>query len=80
MTKEELKTRLKKENIDPHAYSLEGGVNRYDAYCLDHQGNAWLVYFSERGEKSDLQTFESELEACDFFLRWIIEDPSTRHK
>ena len=29
----------------------------------------WQVYYSERGSKSGLKLFETESEACEFFLR-----------
>ena len=36
--------------------------------CIVREGK-WQVYYSERGNKSGLKVFETETEACEFFLR-----------
>ncbi len=80
MNKEELKKALDKEGIHPHYYSLNGlQGGPYDGTSiLDKEGNKWLVYYFERGEKWDMHVFDTEDEACRFFLKWISSDPMTR--
>lgn len=55
--------------IPSDAYSLEGGLPN-EAFCIGHDpdGNRWEVYYSERGRKSGLRTFDSEDEACSYFI------------
>jgi hypothetical protein len=56
--------------IDPRSYRIrEGG--RDDGLCLMLEDGRWRVFFSERGERRDIQGYESEDEACVEFLRWI---------
>ncbi|MCA3159972.1 MAG: hypothetical protein ING21_09965 [Burkholderiales bacterium] len=35
-----------------------------DHYCLVKKGDAWVVYFIERGEETYFRSFSSEHEAC----------------
>lgn len=37
-------------------------------YCIVRE-DKWKVYYSERGSKNGLKTFETETEACEYFLR-----------
>lgn len=64
--------------IDAGAYSLTGGLQE-DQYCLEQDGgDQWVVYFVERGIRSDERTFPSEDLACwDLFTR-LLADPTTR--
>jgi len=79
MTKTELQKRLEREGVDPTAYSLDGGTNWYDAYCLDQAGQKWVVYFAERGEQQSPREFSTESAACEYLLEWILKDPTTRY-
>jgi len=72
MTKSELKQRLVKENIPTDVYSLEGGLPN-EVYCLGRNGVKWEVYYSERGQKTSLETFQIEEDACNFFHNWLIK-------
>jgi len=72
MTKIELEKKLINQKIPKYAYSLIGGFPN-EAYCLNYDGNIWEVYYSERGQKTDLKTFFKEKEACDFFYDWLIK-------
>jgi len=79
MNKSELEEHLRKELVDPAAYSLEGGQNWYEKYCLDREGSRWVVYFAERGERLGLRAFDTESEACEYLLAWVLDDPTTRN-
>ena len=66
MTKQELLQRLQDEKVPENCYSLEGGLPN-DRLCLEKLGLAWLVYYSETGERYEEMFFTSEDEACDYF-------------
>jgi hypothetical protein len=69
----ELATILSKQKINPLAYSLDGGLPS-EKYVLDHQSDKWLVYYSERGLRSVLRTFDNEDAACRHFLTLLSDD------
>ncbi|MGK7947789.1 MAG: hypothetical protein AB4368_03010 [Xenococcaceae cyanobacterium] len=73
MNKNELKRKLEQKNVRGDSYSLEGGFPN-EAYCLNNNGALWEVYYSERGQKTELETFNEESEACDYFYNLLIED------
>ncbi|HNX58017.1 MAG TPA: hypothetical protein PKK43_02890 [Spirochaetota bacterium] len=70
----ELARILAETDIPPDAYSLEGGLPN-EAFCIGHypDGNRWEVYYSERGRKSGLRTFDSEDDACGHFIEMMRE-------
>lgn len=70
MKKNELEQKLITENVNPYSYSLDGGLPN-EAFCLGENGSVWEVYYSERGSKTGLKTFQTEDEACDYFYGWI---------
>lgn len=71
MKKHELEKKLKERNINPYIYCLDGGLPN-EAHTLGKNGDLWEVYYSERGNKSQLKTFLTEDEACDYLYEWII--------
>ncbi len=70
MTLKELELRLVSDNFPKDAYCLTGGLPN-EAFTIEHFGGEWLVYYSERGQRSGLKTFETEQEATDYFYRLI---------
>ena len=80
MTKAELKTKLEQAGVYAEAYSLDGGLPN-ERYVLSQEPNGrWDVYYSERGQKSGLRSFDSESAACQFFLDHVLKDPTVRRK
>jgi hypothetical protein len=77
MDTETLRHLLDAEGIDPHAYSLDGGMP-YEAYVLERRPEGWLVYYSERGLRTQEAGFESESEGCAHLLELLLRDPTTR--
>jgi hypothetical protein len=78
----ELKYALNTAGISEQAYSFtsDGAGEVYRISPIhDLLGDGWEIYYSERGNKNRLLTFRSESEACDEFLRWILQDSTTRH-
>jgi hypothetical protein len=79
MNTEELKKRLEKEGVCPRVYSLfSDGMS--ECYVLTKEGHEWHVYYAERGERVDLQSFKNEDDACRCFLEIVLSDPSARRK
>jgi hypothetical protein len=80
MNKTELKTKLEQTGVYAEAYSLDGGLPN-ERYVLCQEANGrWEVYYSERGQKSGLRSFDSESTACQFFLDHLLKDPTVRRK
>lgn len=72
MNKKQLEQRVKQENISEYYHSLEGGFPN-EAFAVNMSNNAWEVYYSERGNKSQLKIFKSEENTCDYFYNWIMK-------
>jgi hypothetical protein len=70
MRRDELEAAIRKANIPPNAYSLNGG-HPNEAFVLSHEGRSWSVYYSERGLETDRKTFSTEAEACDELWRQL---------
>lgn len=68
----ELKSKLEELDVRPNVYSLHGGLYD-DVFTIGYVDGKWEVYYSERGIKESLLTFNSEDEACDYFLDWILK-------
>ena len=62
---------LQELNIPRDAYSLQGGFPN-EAFCIGVVNGKWETYYSERGNKTGLKSFENENEACEYFLAWMI--------
>lgn len=71
MKRNELKQVLDQKQLN-NFFSLEGGLPN-ELYCLGENGNIWEVYYSERGIKSNLRTFQTEDDACNYFYNWFIK-------
>ena len=80
MNKAELKAKLEQADVYPEAYSLEGGLPNERYVFSQETGGRWDVYYSERGQKSGLRSFDSESAACQFFLDHLLKDPTVRRK
>jgi hypothetical protein len=70
ITLEEIKNILIKYHVPEDSYSLTGGLPS-ERYCILNTGSRWEVYYSERGLQTGLRLFNSEYEACDYFLNQI---------
>lgn len=77
MTRDELIRAADRERIRRSSYSLEGGLPP-EKYVLAEEYGHWAIYYSERGERRDETIFDSEQEACDQLLLWLVEDRTTR--
>jgi hypothetical protein len=79
MNKENLRQALGERNIDPKAYNLYGHAVE-DTYTLRCQNSVWEVFFVERQEEKAKKYFQTEDEACDYFLKLVTSDVTTRKK
>lgn len=53
--------------VDPAYYSFDG--ERHEALCILAAGQTWLVFLSERGRRHEEHEFQTEDEACTYFLK-----------
>jgi hypothetical protein len=77
LTVDSLLRLLKAKGAHSHAVSVGMGVPQAEeVYCLVKDGEHWEVYYAERGQKIDLEVFESEDEACDYLYEILKQDSS----
>jgi hypothetical protein len=77
MNRTRLQELAKQEGIRDDAYSLDGGLPS-ERYVLEVAEGGWHVYYSERGLRTGLQTFDTEAEACEHLFEMLLADPTTR--
>lgn len=77
MNRDDLKQILEREKFKLKTYSLHGGQPD-EALCLSFEDGRWYVYYSERGMQTDKRDFYNESEACEYLLKRIRADPTTR--
>ena len=68
MTIIELESEIEQMGVPSELYSIMIGGLPNEKLCIVRE-DKWKVYYSERGSKSGLKTFETETEACEYFLR-----------
>jgi hypothetical protein len=69
----ELEKKLIESNIPKDIYSILKGGLPNEQYCITKVDNYWEVYYSERGNKSGLEKFDSEEVACKYFYEKLEE-------
>lgn len=57
--------------VDPTYYSFEG--DRHEALCLLAEGQTWKVFLSERGQRYEEKSFDSEDKASVVFLKRLFK-------
>jgi hypothetical protein len=75
----ELEKILIAEEFNTNSYSLFS-ENRVpdEALCLRKEDSKWIVFYSERGLKTDKRLFQSEAEACLYVLESQRSDPTVK--
>jgi hypothetical protein len=69
----ELKLKLDSLKVSSLFYAINTEGN--EEFCiLQNKMNEWLVFYSERGERSGLGVFKEEHNACLYFLTFITSD------
>jgi len=70
----ELAAKLTHSSLPEDAYCLTGGFPN-EAYCIEQGSNGkWHCYYSERGLRTGLTTFDTEEEACEYFFTEYVRD------
>jgi hypothetical protein len=77
VNRQRLKELVAAEHVRDDAYSVEGGLP-FERYVLSVVEGGWAVYYSERGERTGLRTFDTEDEACSYLFEQLVRDPTTR--
>lgn len=72
MTIYELKRKLMESNISEDLYAVMNETLPNEKLCLTKKEGKWEVYYSERGHKTGLKTFDTESGACEYFWKKII--------
>jgi hypothetical protein len=73
MNKEQLRGKLKNQNINPNLYSLDGDLIT-DRIILMTVGKEWEVfYFDDKGKKDNVNHFHNENDACNYIYQ-ILEN------
>jgi hypothetical protein len=78
MNKTILQNELEQAGINPLFYSLDGDERDLSLILNQLPYGRWEVYYSERGNRFDLHSFNSEAEACEYFREVMLRDPTTR--
>lgn len=78
MKKEELQRALEAEGIRPNIYCLAGPIRDEQYVLINVEDGSWEVYYSERGNKNELERFRTEEEACLRFFELVSTDTSSR--
>lgn len=69
MDKAKLGVILKGLHIPEDSYSID--KIKDESLCLVFDGGSWNIFYSERGSRTDVQSFTNEEEACEAFLTRI---------
>ena len=65
MNLEELKTKLEQEPLLKNKYFI--GRPSDNKYCIVFENNEWLTFYFERGQRTRLKIYTTELAACTAF-------------
>ena len=63
MDRRQLEYILRAEGFPTDSYVMHGS-DRNDSLNIERQGTKFIVYYTERGSRSDENEFRSEAEAC----------------
>lgn len=68
MKRDELIRTLKELDIPENAFHFDG-PGAGECYCIEANQNGWVIYYSERGQRTIISTYASENEANEKFLQ-----------
>ncbi len=69
---------LREAGVNPNACLVKPRVPVEGALCLVFGDGTWTVFFNERGTFTIRESFDSEDQACRFFLKKALSDPTSR--
>ena len=61
-----------RRGVPDDAYSIY--ADRNESYCLVKEGDEWLVYYSERGNRNHLGWAKNEHQALDVLKVFVLQD------
>jgi hypothetical protein len=73
MNREQLLQLLHQKGIRVGVFSLDGRACD-ECLRLEQRGQGWLVYYAERGIRTNERVFETEDEACRYILERLSHD------
>lgn len=74
MTVQELQTKLFEMDVPHYYYNICGsGEDEDQRICLANENGRWLVYYSENGDRAEINEYLNESEACEDFLNRLSE-------
>jgi hypothetical protein len=73
LTRESLAVLLDRLGVQPSSYSLYG-AHSPEAHVMDHRREGWVVFFTERGNESDLMKYMTEADACLALLNRVTSE------
>jgi hypothetical protein len=79
MTSQELRERLDREGVRPDAYDLFGQPCE-ECLRLERGVDGWVVYYAERGLRTNERHFNTEDDACQYLEGRLLRDPTNRRR
>lgn len=73
LTRKSLAVLLDRLGVQPTTYSL-CGAHSPEAHVMDHRPEDWVVFFTERGNESDLMRYMTEGDACLALLNRVTSE------
>ncbi len=77
MTIQQMAALLRRAGAPDWFYVTDGGLGGGECVGVEPRANGWVVYYSERGGKSPLETCADEDGACRSLIRHV--DQMMRH-
>jgi hypothetical protein len=71
MTLRDLALLFERQSVPKDLYCLTGGLPN-EAYTIERAGDTWRVYYSERGQRTGVREFASEVDACELLAGWVL--------
>ncbi|MBU3112347.1 hypothetical protein [Clostridium lacusfryxellense] len=68
----DLVQKLEAKQVPKHLYQVGNYGITDQKLCLKNENNRWIVFYSERGDKLALATFNTEEDACEEFYSRIV--------
>jgi len=69
----ELIKKLRSKGVPDSFYNINGTGEIDQRMCMEYVHDKWLVYFSERGRKFDIESFDTEEQACVEIYSRLVE-------
>lgn len=71
MDRHDLVEILTETQVDPKLFTVGGET--HESLCLTFESGVWHVFLAERGNRYEEGLFETEAEACIYFMKRIFQ-------